>query len=395
MVEEENAENEEQESAARIVERLSLDADDTDSAHVSEKCQSDGISRYPVEMAMDMYAPKTAEEERVIWETMPRPDAKKLLVLHNMQFAAQMARRYSARGADFEDLRQIALLGLVKAAENYDPEKAPVKDDGTRQPFISYAGKVIRTLLSRECSPDSTVAATKTNLKTFLLPAMDDGGDDRTIDVLLHNATMSKWRSDPDEKEYIDGMMSGLRQLMKSDCTDTFTQEVQDRILRWVKKLADGKTVIELATEEGCSKQYIANTLSRFKAFLLRKALSRSSDLGDVDWLLQKSEYINAAKSMRREMGLAVYHYLFNDFSEGYESSVQSKLNSRLKEKRESRRAPSLFNASRFIPSRSFKGELAPMVSTPERGNFYSSSSRKTFAAPNRQESSRCPSTGR
>ena len=44
------------------------------------------------------------------------------IVLLNMHVAQSIARRYRQRGAEFDDLAQVAHLGLVKAVDRYDPD---------------------------------------------------------------------------------------------------------------------------------------------------------------------------------------------------------------------------------------------------------------------------------
>jgi RNA polymerase primary sigma factor len=45
------------------------------------------------------------------------------LVERNVGLAASVARRYSVRGSDREDLLQVACLGLLRAAEKFEPER--------------------------------------------------------------------------------------------------------------------------------------------------------------------------------------------------------------------------------------------------------------------------------
>lgn len=59
----------------------------------------------------------------------------------NLVVAMQEARRYEGRGIEIEDLRQVASLGLVKAARAYDPAKAT--------DFLSFAVPTIRGELRR------------------------------------------------------------------------------------------------------------------------------------------------------------------------------------------------------------------------------------------------------
>jgi RNA polymerase sigma-B factor len=65
----------------------------------------------------------------------------------NLEIARGIARRFRGRGAEDDDLEQVACLGLMKAAVNYRPE--------TGVPFIGYAVPTIRGEVKRffrDCS---------------------------------------------------------------------------------------------------------------------------------------------------------------------------------------------------------------------------------------------------
>lgn len=62
----------------------------------------------PVEQAADQPAEDGTED----WS---------LLVLHHLDLARRLARRYTGRGEPLDELIQVARLGLVKAARRYDP----------------------------------------------------------------------------------------------------------------------------------------------------------------------------------------------------------------------------------------------------------------------------------
>jgi len=47
------------------------------------------------------------------------------LVLEHLGLATALARRFSGRGVDMDDLEQVARLALVKAARRYDPGQGP------------------------------------------------------------------------------------------------------------------------------------------------------------------------------------------------------------------------------------------------------------------------------
>ncbi len=63
------------------------------------------------------------------------------LIETNIALARSMAGRYRNRGIDLDDLEQVALLGLTKAAQRFDPEAG--------HDFLSYAVPTIRGELRR------------------------------------------------------------------------------------------------------------------------------------------------------------------------------------------------------------------------------------------------------
>jgi len=63
------------------------------------------------------------------------------LVERHMGLAAHIAKRFSRPGGTEEDLRQVAMLGLVKAVDRFDPEFGV--------PFAAFAGSTIEGELKR------------------------------------------------------------------------------------------------------------------------------------------------------------------------------------------------------------------------------------------------------
>jgi RNA polymerase sigma-B factor len=64
-----------------------------------------------------------------------------VLIEDNLALARSMATRYRNRGIDLDDLEQVALLGLTKAAQRFDPDAG--------HDFLSYAVPTIRGELRR------------------------------------------------------------------------------------------------------------------------------------------------------------------------------------------------------------------------------------------------------
>lgn len=53
-------------------------------------------------------------------------EEKERLVLHNLRLAGYMAQKYKSTGIDFDELTSISYMGLVKAANSYQPERGKV-----------------------------------------------------------------------------------------------------------------------------------------------------------------------------------------------------------------------------------------------------------------------------
>lgn len=51
------------------------------------------------------------------------PALRNELVLEHLDFARHLARRFRARGQSLDDLEQVAMVGLVKAVERFDPQR--------------------------------------------------------------------------------------------------------------------------------------------------------------------------------------------------------------------------------------------------------------------------------
>jgi len=64
----------------------------------------------------------TAQESRVLGE-IEQSDLSGRLISEHLELARNLAHRYAGRGEPVEELVQVAMLGLVRAAKRYDPER--------------------------------------------------------------------------------------------------------------------------------------------------------------------------------------------------------------------------------------------------------------------------------
>ena len=67
----------------------------------------------------------TVDAERLLSEYRKNPDPAIIdrVVEAHLYIAAIIARRFSGRGVDYDDLYQVASLALYKSIERYDPER--------------------------------------------------------------------------------------------------------------------------------------------------------------------------------------------------------------------------------------------------------------------------------
>src|SRR4051794_33450868 len=68
-------------------------------------------------------------------------ELRNALIERHMALAEGLARPYARRGEPFDDLRQVAMLGLLKAVDRFDPDR--------EIPFASFAIPTIRGELRR------------------------------------------------------------------------------------------------------------------------------------------------------------------------------------------------------------------------------------------------------
>ncbi len=72
---------------------------------------------------------------RMAQEPTARHLLRERMIESGLPFAVRLARHYQGRGESFEDLVQVAAVGLIKAIDGYDPRRGP---------FSHYAGPTVR-----------------------------------------------------------------------------------------------------------------------------------------------------------------------------------------------------------------------------------------------------------
>jgi len=78
--------------------------------------------------------------QRMAGQPTNRARLREQMIEAGLPFAVRLARHYQGRGEPFEDLVQVATVGLIKAIDGYDPQRGP---------FSHYAGPTIRGELKK------------------------------------------------------------------------------------------------------------------------------------------------------------------------------------------------------------------------------------------------------
>jgi len=103
-------------------------------------------------------------------ETRRRRDRNALVEAHT-GFAYHIANRYRSRGMNDEDIRQVALLALVKAIDRFDPDHGAA--------FTSFAGRTIEGEIKRHFRDTAWTVRVPRSTKELHL-SVRRAGDDLT-----------------------------------------------------------------------------------------------------------------------------------------------------------------------------------------------------------------------
>ncbi|HZR15150.1 MAG TPA: SigB/SigF/SigG family RNA polymerase sigma factor [Acidimicrobiia bacterium] len=223
------------------------------------------------------------------------------LVEEHVGLAEYLARRFADRGESFDDLRQVALVGLLKAVERFEPDrglrfstfatptivgelKRHFRDRGWAlrvprrvQELHLQLVKVVGTLsqeLGRSPTPDEIARRTGTRVED-VLEAMEAGGVYRlaSLDAALANEERSSLdlsaRLGEDETEF-EGVEQ--REELAGLLSNLPPRERRIVYLRFF----DGLTQSEIANEVGISQMHVSRLLTKSLESLRSAALAGS-----------------------------------------------------------------------------------------------------------------------
>jgi RNA polymerase sigma-B factor len=180
------------------------------------------------------------------------------VVVANLEVARSIAGRYRNRGIAAEDLEQVACLGLVQAANRFDPTKA---DD-----FLSYAVPTIRGDVRRHFRVTvEQVREARTAQGCFQPTSLDTpvGTDRQPLAAsLVHD-------------EFDEHAAVEARVILR-----TLTRELssRDRLILYLR-FVEGRTQAEIGEEIGVTQMQVSRLLDR----ILRQMRARAIGSGRAD----------------------------------------------------------------------------------------------------------------
>jgi RNA polymerase sigma-B factor len=255
----------------------------------------------------DARAQQRAEREVVEQEMMVRfaeyrrTNDRRLrneIVQHYLRLAEFLARRFLHRGEPLDDLRQVALVGLIKAVERFDPDRG-LQFSSFATPTISgelkrhfrdrgWAVRVPRRIQELHLELDRTTAALNQELgrpPTTAEIAARAGVLEE--DVLESMEAGSLYRlasidSSPDEEGAAlstrlgeeDPGLGGVEDRVEVEALLELLPERERRIVEL--RFFDGLTQSEIAAQVGVSQMHVSRLLVKSLELLARHARARN-----------------------------------------------------------------------------------------------------------------------
>ncbi len=197
-------------------------------------------------------------------------DIRNLIVERYTGLAIHIAQRFPSNRSSLEDLRQVALYGLVKAVDRFDP------DHGSQ--FASFAGTTIEGELKRYFRDQTWVVRVPRSAKELHLavrkasdelsqrdgvsPSVDQLSDYLKVDrddVLRGLAASAAYRVDTLDVSYVDGSGTDRQQALASDDDGYAASENRQLVHDLLEHLAPReRQIVELRFLDELSQAEIA-----------------------------------------------------------------------------------------------------------------------------------------
>ncbi|MDQ0285966.1 RNA polymerase sporulation-specific sigma factor [Desulfofundulus luciae] len=189
--------------------------------------------------------PLSEEEEALYLEKMLAGDesARRVLIERNLRLVAHIIKKFDHTGEDFDDLISIGTIGLIKAVDTYNPEKA------TR--LATYASRCIENEILMHLRARKKIRA---ELSLYDPIGVDKEGNEISfIDVL---------GTDPEVvSDIVAGQMEQDR--LWKQLEQLSPQERKVLVLRFGLKDGARRTQREIARRLGISRSYVSRIEKR------------------------------------------------------------------------------------------------------------------------------------
>lgn len=129
------------------------------------------------------------------------------LIENNLGLAAWMASRFAYPSLDFDDLRQAALLGLMKAAEKFDPRRGVA--------FSTLAWWWMRSAIQQE------VMGTRTTIRVPAHRPVGDGPRAVSLGTVVGDSTLGSLLVDGNSESPVEGAERSLLSERVRDALET------------------------------------------------------------------------------------------------------------------------------------------------------------------------------
>jgi len=166
---------------------------------------------------------------------MERKD-KDLLVTQNMGYVVTLARQYKSDIMSTDDLVSEGAIGMMKAAERFDPSRG--------KPFVTFAAPYVRSAIEaaiRHAEPDVEIRSTDESLpvnskNNFTLLNVLEDHDAPRADLIVERTTLSD--------EFVDNI-------------SLLTERQQAVVIRYYGIGCARQSMIEIAMELGLKRERV------------------------------------------------------------------------------------------------------------------------------------------
>ncbi|WP_188883096.1 RNA polymerase sporulation sigma factor SigK [Alicyclobacillus cellulosilyticus] len=184
--------------------------------------------------------PLSAEEEAACLERMRQGDidARNRLIEHNLRLVAHLAKKFETNASDADDLISVGTIGLIKAIENYHPDR------GTK--LATFAARCVENEILMYLRANKKH---RRDASLYDIIGVDKEGNEMTLADLLG--------SDPDEiVDQVD--LTWERQKIYA-CLPALPEREREVICKRFGILdGEERTQREIAQELGISRSYVS-----------------------------------------------------------------------------------------------------------------------------------------